>query len=141
MKSTLLRTMAGACLLFFSLTGMQAAPQYRDPDDWHQDRDSYYRGESWRARFFERVRQDLDHVQSAVFSGADEYRIVRTKQELGELQEKMAAGRFDQPELDEVIAALGRVVADNRLSGRDRDMLTDDLNRMREYREHHENWR
>jgi hypothetical protein len=32
-------------------------------------------------------------------------------------------------------------VADNRLSSRDRDMLNDDLNRMRDYREHHEDWR
>jgi hypothetical protein len=53
----------------------------------------------------------------------------------------MVAGQYDQPELDEVIAALQRVVADNRLTPRDRDILTDDLNRMREYREHHEDWR
>jgi hypothetical protein len=67
-----------------------AAPQYRDWDSWHQDRDSH-------ARFFERVRQDLDHVQSAPFSGADEYRIARTKQQLDELQSKAAESRYDQP--------------------------------------------
>ena len=37
-----------------------------------------------------------------------------------------------------MIGALGKVVADNRLSARDRDMLTDDLTRLRDYREHHE---
>ena len=52
---------------------------------------------------------------------------------------KMAEGRYDQPELDDVIAGLGRVVADNRLSVRDRDILNEDLNRVRDYREHHEN--
>jgi hypothetical protein len=141
MKTTLLRTMAGAGLLLFSLTTMQAAPQDRDQDAWHESRDSYYREQGWRTRFFERVRQDLDHVQSVVFSGADEDRIVQTKRQLDELQEKMAAGQYDEPELDAAIGALGKVVADNRLTGRDRDMLSDDLKRMRDYREHHENWR
>jgi len=132
---------AGAGLLFSALTAVQAAPQDRDEDSWHQERDSYYRGDSWRARFFERVRQDLDHVQGVAFSGADKDRIVETEHQLDDLQRKMAEGRYDGPELDETIGALGSVVADNRLSRRDRDMLTDDLNRMRDYREHHENWR
>lgn len=75
------------------------------------------------------------------FTGGDQYRIARAKEELNELQNKMLAGQYDQPELDEVIATLQRVVADNRLTPRDREILTDDLNRMREYREHHEDWR
>jgi len=91
-------------------------------------------------RLFERVRLDLDHVQTAAFAGADEYRIVRTKEQVGELQGKLAEGRYDQPELDEVIAGLERVVADNRLTARDYDMLNDDLNRVRDYRAHHEDW-
>jgi|SRR5580658_1510432 hypothetical protein len=142
MKSTLLTTtLAGAGLLFFGFIGAQAAPQNGDQDSWHENRDSYYRGESWRTRFFERVRQDLDHVQSVAFSGADEDRVVETEHQLDDLQNKMAEGRYDQPELDKTIDSLGRVIADNRLSRRERDMLTDDLNRMRDYREHHENWR
>jgi hypothetical protein len=35
---------------------------------------------------------------------------------------------------------LQKVVDSNKLSPRDREMLADDLNRMRDYREHHENW-
>jgi hypothetical protein len=142
MKGTVLRTtMAGAGLLFFALTGMLAAPQNSDQDTWHEGRDSYYRAENWRARFFERVRQDLDHVQSVAFSGTDVDRVVETEHQLDDLQNKMAEGRYDQPELDKTIASLRGVIADNRLSGRDRDMLTDDLNRMRDYRDHHESWR
>jgi hypothetical protein len=90
---------------------------------------------------FQRVREDLNHVQSLAFTGGDQYRIARTKEELNELQNKLVAGQYDQPELDEAIAALQRVVADNRLTPRDRDILADDLIRMREYREHHEDWR
>src|SRR5438105_4296033 len=146
MKHVLLRTLAGTGLLVFGLTAYaqdrdRDRDRDRDHDTYQRDRDSFYRGERWRAQLFERVRQDLDHVQSATFPiSRDEYRLARTKQELNELQQKLAEGRYDQPELDEVIGALQRVVSDNRLSPRDRDILNDDLNRLREYREHHDNW-
>jgi len=140
MMKNLLMCVAAAGLLFVSLGRVQAAPQ-DEHERWYQERDTYYHVEGWHARFFERVRQDLDHVQEVAFSGADEDRIVETKQRLDDLQRKHAEGRFDQPELDETIASLRRVVDDNRLSKRDREMLTDDLDRMRDYREHHESWR
>jgi hypothetical protein len=43
-------------------------------------------------RMFDRIKEDLDHVQTSVFAAGDEYRLVRTKQEIGELQGKMVAG-------------------------------------------------
>jgi hypothetical protein len=146
MKYIVLRSLAGTGLLLFGLTAaLQAGPQdrdrYRDPDAWHEGRDTYFRSDAWRMHMFQRVREDLDHVQSLAFTGGDQYRIARTKEELNELQNKLAAREYDQPELDEVIATLQRVVTDNRLTPRDRDILTDDLNRMREYREHHADWR
>jgi hypothetical protein len=114
---------------------------YRDDDVYHRDRDDRFRGEDWRQRFFERIREDVDHVQSGAFPfGADQYRLARTRQELDELQGKLGAGRYDQRELDEVIAALDRVVRDNRLSYRDRDVLNDDLNRLREFRARHNDY-
>jgi RNA polymerase-interacting CarD/CdnL/TRCF family regulator len=60
--------------------------------------------------------------------------LARTKRELNELQSKLDSGGYDQPELDRVINGLERMVNDSNLSGRDRDMLNDDLNRMREFR-------
>jgi hypothetical protein len=117
-----------------------AGAQERDHDWYHHDRDDRYRGDSWRSRLFWQVREDLDHVQSVTFRGRDQYRIARVKQELNELQDKLAAGRYDERELDEVIGAMRRVVADNRLAPRDRDVLNDDLRRLAEYREHHEGW-
>ena len=114
---------------------------YRDDDAYHRDRDDRFRGEDWRQRFFERIREDLDHVQSGAFPfGADQYRLARTRQELDELQGKLAAGRYDQRELDEVIGALGQVVRDNRLSRGDRDVLNDDLNRLRDFRARHNDY-
>ena len=114
---------------------------YRDDDAYHRDRDERFRGNEWRQRFFERIREDLEHVQSGAFPfGADQYRLARTKQELDELQSKLAAGRYDERELDEVIAAMDRVVRDNRLSRMDRDVLADDLSRLREFRARHNDY-
>lgn len=133
----------GAVLAFVGAAGAQDRDRDRNRDyDWyHQDRDDRYRDDRWRSRLFWQVREDLEHVQSATFPfGRDQYRLTRTKQELNELQDKLAAGRYDERELDEVIGAMQRVVSDNRLSPRDRDVLNDDLHRLREYREHHEGW-
>ena len=58
----------------------------------------------------------------------------RTVEELNELQTKMANHVYDERDLDDVIAVLTRVVTDNRMAPRDRDILSDDLSRMREYR-------
>ena len=141
MKRGLLSTIACAGLLMLSwAAGTAAAQSNRDDESWYRTRDSYFTGNDWKMRLFERVRLDLDHVQTVAFAGTDEYRIVRTKEQVGELQGKLAEGRYDQPELDEVIAGLERVVADNRLTARDYDMLNDDLNRVRDYRAHHEDW-
>ncbi|HTA43141.1 MAG TPA: hypothetical protein VK789_11880 [Bryobacteraceae bacterium] len=132
-------------VFLFGIANIQAAPQDRDHDrddrGWYQNRDSFYHGEGWKMRLFDRVRDDLNRVQEVDFNGRDQYRIERTKQELNELQGKLASQRYDQPELDDVIGALNGVVAANQLSPRDRDMLNDDLARLREYREHHEDWR
>lgn len=107
MKHALIRTIAGTGLLLFGLAKMQAAPQqYQDQDPWHQSRDAFYKEQSWRMHFFDRVREDLDHVQTLALSGGDEYRIDNTKHLLNELQSKLAAGRFDQPQLDDAVAAL-----------------------------------
>lgn len=132
---SLLRVAAAAGFLF--ATGVAVA----QPPDWYAHREERYRGEEWRARMFSEVKEDLDHVQSKTFPiGRDQYRIVRTKQELDELQSDLAAHRFNQQKVNDVINTLQKVVADNRMSARDRDILNDDLQRVREFREHHERW-
>jgi len=149
MKHILLQMVAGAGLLVFGSSIGMAQDRDRDRDrdrdngsTWYQTRDSFFREQHWKAHLFQRVREDLDQVQSTAFPGSrDEFRIARTKQELGELQSKLAENRYDQPELDDVIAGLQRVIDSNKLSARDRDMLADDVSRMRDYREHHEDWR
>ena len=113
----------------------------RDLDRWHDDRRGWGRGDEWRGRIFARVREDLDHVQSETFPrGGDQFRLGQARHELDELQDKLAAGRYDERELDDVIGALRNVVRDNRMSPRDRDMMADDLDRLRDFRERHESY-
>ena len=142
MKHILLRTIAGTGLTLFGLTASMQAQRPRDDDAYHRDRDDYYRGDQWRMRMFDRVRSDLDHVQTTVFGAArgDEWRLEKAKQELGELQQSFSEHRYNERALDDVISALQRVVSDNRLSERDRQILSDDVNRLREFRERHNDW-
>ncbi len=127
------------------ILGMTAYSQERDRDR-DRDEERYHREDRgvqwWQGRMFERVRADLDHIQAVTFPfSADQYRLTKVKQELNELHSKMAQSRYDQPELDDVISSLQRVVSDNHLSGRDREMLNDDLNRLRSFRERHDGYR
>lgn len=144
MKNIRFGTLLTTGLFVLGLTAGLAQDRDHDRDhdsDYYQQRGDFYQGQHWRGHFFERVREDLDRVKSTTFPvSGDEFRIVRTEHELNELQSKMSNGQYDQHELDEVISAMQRVVDSNKLSPRDRDMLSDDMSRMRDYREHHENW-
>ncbi len=128
----------GVFLLGFA--NVQAAPQAPGTQSWYQNRQSFYQGPEWHMRIFDRVRQDLNHVQDVTFHHKDQYRITQTEDQLTDLQSKLASGGYNQPELDNVIASLTTVVADNRLTPEDRHMLTDDLARLRDYRMNHANW-
>jgi hypothetical protein len=127
------------------LLGITASAQDRDRDrdDRSRDRDDQRyqdqrRDESyWRGHLFQRVREDLERIQSEKSRfNPEQYDLARTKRELNELQSKLESRGYDQPELDRVINGLERIVNDSNLSSRDRDMLNDDLHRMREFREH-----
>jgi hypothetical protein len=130
MKRLLLGAALAAGLVSFGIQGF--SQERRD-----EQRDEGY----WRGRLFDRVRADIDQVQARtpVFS-SDEFRLTRAKEQLNQLQRDAANGNFIDRDLDEVIGTLQRVVADNRMPERDRAMLTDDLNRLREVREHHERY-
>jgi hypothetical protein len=125
MKRLLLGAALAAGLVSFGIQGLS------------QERNEAY----WKGRLFDRVRADIDQVQARtpVFSG-DEFRLTQAKEQLGRLQRDASAGNVTNRDLDEVIGTLQRVVADNRMPEPDRAMLTDDLNRMRDFREHHERY-
>ena len=125
-----------AGLIMLACLGLNASAQ-----DWYHDRDARFRGEEWRGHLFEHVRMDLDHVQSVTWPGGhDRYRIDQTKGWLNDLQANLAHHHYDERALNNVIGSLNKVVADNRMGPREREILHDDLNRLRDYRAHHDHW-
>lgn len=109
----------------------------RETDGFYREREERFHGDGWRNRLFAHIREDLEHVQRATFPlGADQYRLERTKQQLDELQDLLAHRRYDRRELDDVTRALRKVLEDNKLMPRDREILSDDLSRMLDFRDH-----
>jgi hypothetical protein len=140
MKSILLSSVAGAGLLLFSFTAT-AQDRPRDDDSYHSDRDAYFHDQQWRGHLFERVKEDVEHVREVTWpGGGDTYRLDKTVGELNELQGKLASHVYDERQLDDVIETLGRVASFNRMAPRDRNILNDDISRLREYRDHHADW-
>lgn len=139
MKHNLIKTAVGTGFILFALAAVPAVAQ--NDHDWYQNREQYYRGTEWHMHLFDRVRQDLNHVEWKEFAPQDRERINHTKMELSDLQGRLAEHRYDEPALHDVIASLDHVVDDNRLGPHDRDMLRDDLNRLRDYQAHHDSWR
>lgn len=119
-----------------ALLGTGVYAQNRDDDRYYQQN----RDESWwRGHLFQRVRDDLDHIQQVTPKiSADEYWLVVVKKDLNDLQGKLDSKRYDEPAMDRTIAAVERVSNDNNLSPRDRAMLQDDVRRLRDFREHHD---
>ena len=128
MKSILRNASILSCLVLFGATVFAQRDEARDEN-------------FWRGRLFQRVREDLDRIQQATPKlSADQYRLVETKHDLNDLQSKLESRRYDQPELDRTINAVERVLTDNNLSPRDREMLQEDLRRLRDFREHHDGY-
>jgi len=124
-----------AVLILASVTSIAFA------QDWYHDRDERYRGDQWRAQVFSHVRQDLEHIWSARNASEKENRrLDRTKEELTKMQADLDQGRFDNGLLNDVIDSLRKSANDQRLSPRDRDVLSDDVNRLHDYQRNHNHW-
>ena len=109
--------------------------------DWYHEREERFRGEGWRAHVFEHVRSDLDHIWSANHAADREReRLERTKQELTKMQADLDQGRWDNGILNDVIDSLRKSSNDERLAPRDRQVLADDVMRLKDYQDHHNHW-
>ena len=109
--------------------------------DWYHEREERFRGEQWRAHVFVHVRSDLEHVWSGRASDKERKRIERTEEELTKMQADLDQGRFDNGILNDVIDSIRKSANDDRLAPRDRDVLADDLVRLKDYQDHHDHWR
>jgi len=109
--------------------------------DWYEDRQSRYRGEEWRPHIFDNVRTDLEHVWSADQARERERaRLDKTKEELYKLQTDLEHDRFDNGILNDVIDSLRKSSNDDRLVARDREVIADDLIRLRDFQRNHNHW-
>src|SRR5579864_2829320 len=110
-----------------SLIAASAQAQYRPYSDHYYDRDNYNRNPG---DLFGRVRSDLERAEAnSNWNGGDRHRFAKVREELGEFQRSGS-----KHELNDTISALQKVVNDNRLAYRDRDILAQDLYQLRDFR-------
>ena len=105
--------------------------------DWYRERTERFRGEQWRAHIFEHVRTDLEHVWSGRAADRERARIQKTEAELTKMQSDLNQGRWDNGILNDVIDSIQKSSNDERLASRDRDVLADDVNRLKEFQNQH----
>lgn len=138
-----MRYLLGVAVLGSSLvvSGSIANAQYEPRGDYPRYREEG-RGQ-FVTRNLDRLRADLDRAASNTapfvsdFNG-DRARIGRARQEVDEFQRGWNAGDFNPRQLQDAIVAVQRVLNENRLSDRTRDLLASDLNWMREFQDRHE---
>ena len=148
---TFLTTGIAALGLLATATGAFAQYGYErgryDQGGYDRDRGSYDQGRYDRSRNnqggygyqrepLDRVRADLDRAARDMYylSGGEMRRFNKVREEIAEFQQKWERGRYDRHEMDDVIGSLQRVVDHNRLEPRDRNVLLDDLGRLRDLR-------
>jgi hypothetical protein len=119
----------GAILASFALS---AAAQ-----DWYHEREERFRGEQWRAHLFMHVRSDLEHVWSGRAADRERERLEKTKEELTKMQADLDQGRWDNGILNDVIDSIRKSSNDDRLAPKDRNILADDVGRLKEFQDSH----
>lgn len=122
--------------LLVAATAMSVVAQ-----DWYQNRQARFQGESWRPHIFDYVRTDLEHIWSADQARERERaRLDKTREELYKMQTDLNQGRFDNGMLNDVIDSLRKSSNDDRLSPQDREVIADDLIRLKDFQRNHNHW-
>ena len=105
--------------------------------DWYHEREERFRGDQWRPHLFMHVRTDLEHVWSGRAADREKTRLNKTEEELAKMQADLDHGRWDNGILNDVIDSIRKSSNDERLAPRDRDILADDLKRLKEFQDQH----
>lgn len=126
-----MKQFVSGCVMMAALAGIGVA------QDWYHDRDARYRGEEWRPQLFVHVRTDLEHVWSGRARDRELKRLERTEEELTKMQADLNQGRWDNGLLNDVIDSIRKSSNDDRLAARDRDVLADDLARLKDFQDRH----
>ena len=83
------------------------------------------------------MRTDLDHVWSGHAADKERERLQKTEEELTQMQSDLDQGRWDNGILNDVIDSITKSSADDRLAPRDRDILADDVRRLKVFQDEH----
>lgn len=120
-------------MLAFSITStLLAVSAFAQYDRPFGDRD-YARQDRG---LFDKARMDLDRASAYPYaSRGDRRRFDEARSKLFDFESRFDQGRYDKHGLDEAIDRIRHVVESNSLDPRDRGALSDDLRRMRDYRE------
>jgi hypothetical protein len=109
--------------------------------DWYHERAERFQGEGWRPHLFDNVRTDLEHVWSAdAAKDRERERLDKTKEELYKMQTDLGQGRVDNGVLNDVIDSLRKSSDDDRLAQRDREIIADDLIRLKDFQKNPAAW-
>ena len=124
MKHTSIRSLMGSVFLVLSLSvTAHAAPQrYIFRDD--------------PKALFGQVRSDLERAEHDIFP-RDTDSIEKARGELNELERQWDAKEYTPRQADYVVSALERVLSENHLSFSDHSRLSDDLSKVRGFRDNH----
>jgi hypothetical protein len=136
------RNIIAGFILTASLISIASAQIGNDIQDWYHQREARYTGTQWRAQLFTQVRSDLEHIGSA--QGASEKennRLTNTKEELTKMQADLDQNRYDNGILNDVIDSMKKSADDQRLSPRDRAVISDDLAKLHEYQNNPSQWK
>jgi len=126
------RLVVGGALLVIGGAANAQPPGRYDP------RDNPYH--TYGREPLDRVRGDLNRAARNLnyLSEGEMRRFDRVRERIAEFQRKWERGRFDREDLDEVIAGLNGLIERNRLRPRDREILMDDVERLRHLRERYD---
>jgi len=119
-----------------ALLAMGSSVQAQPPPSHYGRSDNPYH--AYGREPLDRVRADLGRAarNMSYLSEGEMRRFDRVRERIAEFQRKWEHGRFDREDMDGIIAGLNSVIERNRLRPRDRDLLMDDLARLRQLREH-----
>jgi hypothetical protein len=122
----LIHTLAAASLVLLFGISANAQPS--------RDRDRDERYHRFGRATLDRVRGDLARAERNLryVGDADMRRFHNIQEGLAGFQRKWERGRYDRDDLDQAIGNLHALVDRGRLRPRDRDLLADDLRRLRE---------
>ena len=136
MRHSFVKSLVGSSLLVLGLSiQAQATPQRYNRYDNRANFQDFQDAQS----LFHQVRFDVDRAENSTLQlFSDRYSFDRVRGELSELLRQWGEGEYTRRQADNVILALQRVLSGNDLLLRDRDRLTEDLSRMRDFLATHE---